>query len=283
MRRLTSTSALAVIVAAAAASPALASPPPIDPPSKPSVNMEKVLLAAQWDPRKPGEGITPGAKASVKAVERRLARKGYLAKSLVDGHFGSSTISAYAAWQRHLHYSGLAATGLPGPTSLKKLLGKKYFLYNIVRPGKHVSWSGVTINLRTKRMLKAAGRLVAKGCVLDLTQGSYNPGGVGASAGTHDGGGAADLNIGHLCGKHRPKVVASLRRVGFAAWYRPTIPGLWNAHIHAIAINDPDLSTGAQHQVGDYYQGKDGLAGGAPDTGPKVKKRTWEDWKRAHI
>jgi peptidoglycan hydrolase-like protein with peptidoglycan-binding domain len=245
--------------------------------------MEKVLLAAQWDPRRPDKGITPGAKTSVLRVERRLAKKGYLAKSLVDGSFGSSTVSAYASWQRHLGYSGLGATGLPGATSLKKLLGKKFFVYNIVKPGKHVSYSGVTLNLRTKRMIAAAGRLVAKGCHLDLTQGSYNPGGVGASAGTHDGGGAADINVAALCGKPRVKVVKSLRRVGFAAWYRPTIPGVWNQHIHAIAINDPDLASGAQHQVGDYYQGKDGLAGGNPDQGPKVKKRTWEDWKRAHI
>jgi|tagenome__1003787_1003787.scaffolds.fasta_scaffold20463362_1 hypothetical protein len=282
MRRLTTASALAIAATAAVAAPAVAAPPIPIPPSKPSVNMEKVLLAAQWDPRKTGEQITPGAKASVKIVERRLAKKGYLGKSLVDGHFGSSTVSAYAAWQRHLGYSGLGATGLPGPTSLKKLLGKKFFLYNIVHIGKHVSYSDETVNLRTRRMLKAAGRLVAKGCQLDITQGSYNPGGVNASAGTHDGGGAADINVGHLCGKRRVKVVASLRRVGFAAWYRPTIPGVWNQHIHAIAINDTDLSSGAQHQVGDYYEGKDGLSGGNPDQGPKVPKHTWEDFKRAH-
>lgn len=283
MRRLSTASALAVAAAAAVAAPATAAPPIPDPPSKPSVNMEKVLLAAQWDPRKSGEQITPGAKTSVKRVERRLAKKGYLAKSLVDGHFGSSTVSAYAAWQRHLGYSGLGATGLPGATSLKKLLGKKFFLYRIVQPGAHTSYSDVTVNVRTKRMIKAASRLVAKGCHLDLTQGSYNPGGVDASAGTHDGGGAADINVGHLCGKRRVRVVRSLRRVGFAAWYRPTIPGLWNEHIHAIAINDPDLSSGAQHQVGDYYEGKDGLSGGNPDQGPKVRKRTWEDFKRAHV
>src|SRR4051794_13576654 len=129
MRRLTTASALAIAATAAVAAPAVAAPPIPIPPSKPSVNMEKVLLAAQWDPRKTGEQITPGAKASVKIVERRLAKKGYLGKSLVDGHFGSSTVSAYAAWQRHLGYSGLGATGLPGPTSLKKLLGTQYFLW----------------------------------------------------------------------------------------------------------------------------------------------------------
>src|SRR4051794_19701037 len=176
MRRLTTASALAIAATAAVAAPAVAAPPIPIPPSKPSVNMEKVLLAAQWDPRKTGEQITPGAKASVKIVERRLAKKGYLGKSLVDGHFGSSTVSAYAAWQRHLGYSGLGATGLPGPTSLKKLLGKKFFLYNIVHIGKHVSYSDETVNLRTRRMLRAAGRRVAKGCQLDIPQGSYTPG-----------------------------------------------------------------------------------------------------------
>ena len=103
------------------------------------VNMEKVLLAAQWDPAKATTAVTPGAKRSVLRVERALRKKGLLARSAVDGHFGSSTISAYAAWQRSLGYSGLAATGLPGETSLKQLGSGRFTVRRIVRAGAHTT------------------------------------------------------------------------------------------------------------------------------------------------
>jgi hypothetical protein len=274
-----------LVLAAGMAAPAQAVPPPGEgdtTPSKPRVNMERVLLAAQWDPRKSGEQITPGAKKSVMRVERALHRKGLLDKSLIDGHFGSSTVSAYAAWQRRLGYSGLAATGLPGETSLKKLGRGHFKVGHIVRPGKHVSYGGRTVNLRTKRMLVAAAHKLAPNCTFVLTQGSYNPGGVDQSAGTHDGGGAADLDWTHRCGRNLTFMLKALRRVGFAAWHRTPDQGDWGHHIHVIAVSDPDLSSGAQHQAGDYYEGKNGLSGGPPDDGPKVRKRTWEQYKRAH-
>lgn len=277
-----------VVAGAIAASPAQASPPPPEGPipvpqqTLPGVNMEKVLLAAQWDPRKADTAVTPGAKRSVLRVERALRKKGLLAKSAVDGHFGSTTISAYAAWQRRLGYSGLAATGLPGETSLKRLGRKRFKVNHVVRAGAHTTYGGRTVNLRTKRMLTTAAHLLAPNCRLVLSQGSYNPGGVDPSAGTHDGGGAADVSVGHRCGRRIPFVVRALRRVGFAAWHRLPSQGPWEEHIHAIAVSDPDLAGGAQHQVGDYYEGRNGLANGAPDDGPQVPKRTWEDYKRAH-
>jgi len=274
-----------MIAGALAVAPAHASPPPpegpIPVPQTPSVNMEKVLLAAQWDPAKSGTAVTPGAKRSVLRVERALRKKGLLARSLVDGHFGSSTVSAYAAWQRRLGYSGLAANGLPGETSLKRLGRNRFTVTHIVRSGARTTYDGHTVNRRTKRMLTAAAHLLARGCRLDVTQGSYNPGGVDASAGTHDGGGAADISVGHRCGRRVRFMVRSLRRVGFAAWHRLPSQGPWPEHIHVIAVSDPDLSSGAQDQVGDYYEGRNGLSGGAADDGPKVRKRTWEDWKRA--
>jgi peptidoglycan hydrolase-like protein with peptidoglycan-binding domain len=249
--------------------------------TRPAVNMEAVLLAAQWDPRKPGTTITRGARGSVIRVERALARRGYLSRTYVDGHFGTSTVAAYAAWQRHLGYSGLGATGLPGPTSLVRLGSGRFRVTHLVSPGRHVTYGGQTVNLRTKHMLRAAAHRISPSCAFTLVQGSYHPGS-SSSAGTHDGGGAADISVGSLCGKKPRQVVRALRKVGFAAWHRLTIPGLWNEHIHAIAISDPDLSTAAQHQVGDYYQGRNGLADGGPDHGPQVRKITWEQYKRSH-
>jgi peptidoglycan hydrolase-like protein with peptidoglycan-binding domain len=245
-----------------------------------TVNMEAVLLAAQWDPRKASSGLTPGAKDSVLAVERALVAKGLLKSSLVDGHFGSSTVSAYAAWQRRLGYSGLGANGIPGPTSLTKLGTGRFTVTRKVYAGSRLYYDGVKMNERTKAMLREAERILAPR--LSYSQGSYNAGGVTASAGTHDGGGAVDISAAQLTPSQRTQVVKVLRQVGFAAWLRTPAQADWGYHIHAIAVSDPDLSSGAQHQVGDYYLGLNGLAGRGPDDGPQVTKVTWEQYKRAH-
>lgn len=251
--------------------------------TKPVVNMEQVLRAAQLDPHRGGGKGTQFAKPDVARVQRRLLKKHLLPnKGYVDGVYGSYTKSAYAKYQRRLGYSGIGANGLPGPTSLKKLLGSVYRLTRPVSAGRHVLYDGHTVNARTRNMMRAASRRLGKGCVIGITQGSYNPGGVGASAGTHDGGGAVDVDLSQRCGKKTRTVVRAMRIVGFAAWHRPYIRGLWNEHIHGIAISDPDLSSGAANQVWDYYIHRDGLASHAKDTGPQVGFRTWEAYKRAH-
>lgn len=249
--------------------------------SLPAVSMESVLLAAQLDGARPGNGTTAGAAGSVKKVEQALKAKGLLKASLVDGSYGTSTTAAYSAWQKKLGYSGLGANGLPGKTSLQKLGAGRFRVVSPVSPGAKVTYGGKTVNARTKAMLTAAAANIGKGCSFTLTQGSYNAGGVGASAGTHDGGGSADLDVGALCGKGQARVVKELRKVGFAAWHRTAIPDVWGEHIHAIAISDPDLSSGARDQVADYFNGRDGLAGNGADPGPKVKKTTFEAYKRS--
>ena len=261
---------------AAAIIPCRAAGNPCGPaPSLPRVSMHVVLKAAQWDPRKSGKGITHSAKDSVLRVERALVAKGYLRKSSVDGHFGSTTVKAFARWQRRLGYSGIDASGLPGKTSLVKLGRGRFVVGNVVSPGRRTKYAGQPVNARTKRMLKA---VTGKGCTFTILQGSWHPGNA-ASAGTHDGGGAVDIGVARLCGKSRVSAVRALRRVGFAAWYRPADG--WREHIHAIAISDPELSSAAQHQVGDYYEGRNGLRDRGPDGGPKVPKRTWEEYTQS--
>ena len=93
-----------------------------------------------------------------------------------------------------------------------------------------------------------------------VVQGSYNHGGVSASAGTHDGGGVVDL----LAWDWQRKVRA-LRTVGFAAWYRPPVRGLWGAHIHAVLIDHGKLAPSAARQVIAYRNGRDGLRSNLPD------------------
>ncbi len=115
---------------------------------------------------------------------------------------------------------------------------------------------------------------------LRLDQGSYNPGGDPTSAGTHDGGGVVDINVKGMTATTRRAVAKALRQVGFAAWVRNPNQGDWPWHIHAVAISDTDLSSQAQHQVGDYYLGLNGLANRAPDDGPRVPIHTWEEYLR---
>jgi len=114
------------------------------------------------------------------------------------------------------------------------------------------------VDWKTRAALEEAQRRL--GYPLTIVQGSYNHGGVSASAGTHDGGGVVDL----LAWDWRNKVRV-LRSLGFAAWHRPTIRGLWGEHIHAVLIDHGRLSSSAAAQVASYRAGRDGLKGNRPD------------------
>ncbi|MFD0901573.1 peptidoglycan-binding domain-containing protein [Actinomadura sediminis] len=263
---------LALPVATAGAPPARAAA------ALPSVNMEATVKAAQIDPRRADDTLTPGAEASVLLVERALRDRRLLDAKWVDGYFGTSTIAAYAKFQKSLGYTGLDANGLPGRTSLTELGAGRFRVTRVIAPGDRVPMRGVVVNTRTRSMLLEAERRLGRAFVLD--QGSYNPGGDPTSAGTHDGGGAVDISVAGMDAAERTAAARELRRVGFAAWVRSPAQGDWPWHVHAVAINDTDLSTRAQHQVGDYYLGLNGLAGRGPDDGPKVTIRTWEEYRR---
>lgn len=246
----------------------------------PSVNMEALVKAAQIDPRRPDDTLTPGAKASVLLVERALRDRKLLDKKWVDGYFGTTTAAAYAKYQKSLGYTGLDANGMPGKSSLGKLGTGRFKVAHVITPGAKVSvGGGFVVNTRTRSMLAEAGRLLGRPLVLD--QGSYNPGGDPTSAGTHDGGGVVDVSVKGMNAATRVATARALRRVGFAAWVRSPRQGDWPWHIHAAAISDTDLSGQAQHQTGDYYLGQNGLADRGPDDGPKVAIRTWEEYQRS--
>jgi hypothetical protein len=99
--------------------PAAPAPPK---PQKPTVDLSRLVAAAKSNPARAG---TPVTYSGVRTVEAALVDAGLLAKKYNDGHFGTVTVQAYAAWQRKLGYSGTAADGIPGRTSLTKL-GAKY-------------------------------------------------------------------------------------------------------------------------------------------------------------
>ncbi|TDB81650.1 peptidoglycan-binding protein [Actinomadura sp. KC216] len=273
---LTVVSATSSAQAAAPASPAA---PAAGVRALPSVNMEAVVKAAQIDPRRPDDTLTPGAKAGVLLVEQALRDRKLLDKKWVDGYFGTTTITAYAKYQKSLGYTGLDANGMPGRTSLAKLGAGRFTVTHVITPGSRVTvGGGFVINTRTRSMLAEAEGLLGRDLVLE--QGSYNPGGDPTSAGTHDGGGVVDISVKGMSGATREAAARALRRVGFAAWVRSPRQGDWPWHIHAAAISDTDLSAQARHQTGDYYLGLNGLAGRGPDDGPKVTIRTWEEYQR---
>lgn len=278
---LTATIALAAMVVSCTwLSPAVGAPVAVSRASVlPDVNMEATVRAAQIDPRRADHTLTPGAKASVLLVEQALQARHLLDATWVDGYFGTTTVTAYAQYQRSLGYTGLDANGLPGTTSLTRLGEGRFHVTNVIGPGNRIDLGGgILINTRTKNMLDAAQRLLGR--TLVLSQGSYNPGGDPTSAGTHDGGGVVDIAVQGMTAATRTTVARTLRRVGFAAWVRNPSQGDWPWHIHAVAISDTDLSGPAQHQVGDYYLGMNGLADRGPDDGPKVTIRTWEEYQR---
>ncbi|HWM03959.1 MAG TPA: peptidoglycan-binding protein [Actinophytocola sp.] len=245
-----------------------------------TVDMEQVLLACQVDPPKSGTGTTPGAAAHVLAVEEALRAKGLLAAAQTDGHYGTSTLDAYAAWQRSLGFEGIDANGVPGRTSLTQLGSGRFDVTRPVAAGSRTdSYGGKRVNTRTADMLRAADGTLSWN--LTLTQGSYTPGNPD-SAGTHDGGGVVDISVSALSTTQRWQTVRALRTVGFAAWLRTPEDG-FAYHIHANGISDPDMSRPARNQVHDYYFGRNGLANHAADNTPeqyRVPLTWWEKYKR---
>jgi hypothetical protein len=98
---------------------------PLPPPKAPTVDLSRLITAAKTDPGRSG---TPVTYTGVRIVETALVDAGLLAKPYSDGHFGTSTVAAYAKWQRSKAgggYTGRAADGIPGRDSLTRL-GKRY-------------------------------------------------------------------------------------------------------------------------------------------------------------
>lgn len=130
------------------------------------------------------------------------------------------------------------------------------------------TYQGYRVNQGTAAILAALNKMVRTKTFggekedVSMMQGSYNGGGVAASAGTHDGGGAFDLSAFNAT-----KRVRALRLLGVAAWHRLPSEGPWGAHIHGIVDGDGSASAGAKRQVDAYHNRRNGLANNAPDRG----------------
>jgi hypothetical protein len=105
-----------------------------------------------------------------------------------------------------------------------------------------------------------------------IVQGSYNPGGVAASGGTHAKGGSVDIKVTNIPRDQQVPFVIALRKRGLCAWLRDPDHG-WPAkaggpHIHAIDRYEPDLSADARWQVQEYDAHRLGLSAGGRDPIP---------------
>jgi hypothetical protein len=91
--------------------------PVVTPASKPAVSLKNLISAAKSDPKlAQGKSTYP---QDTKIVEDALRKEGLLKISLLDGAFGTSTVTAYAAWQKKCKVT--PANGIPDAVSLKKL------------------------------------------------------------------------------------------------------------------------------------------------------------------
>lgn len=102
------------------------------------------------------------------------------------------------------------------------------------------------------------------GFVINLTQGPYNKGSVGASAGTHDLDGVIDLSPY----RWRKKVKVA-RSNSWAMWPRPTLKGVWSKHCHGVLKRAKPMAALAVSQLEVSYPARrDGLAGNGVDGFP---------------
>ena len=141
-----------------------------------------------------------------------------------------------------------------------------------VAPGKYV-------NARTACMIREVQRITRLPVL--VAQGSPNTS-VSASGQTHAGQGVVDLRTVPLTRKQKLDQLVASRRVGFAAWIRPYVDGLWGEHEHAVSCDDPGLSDAARRQVTAYLNGRDGLAGNRkdPHAGLNIKPTTFTEYLR---
>lgn len=115
-----------------------------------------------------------------------------------------------------------------------------------------------------------------------LAQGSWHAGDL--SAGTHTGGGAADVRVINVPASLREPFVVELRKRNACAWLRDTAHG-WTTgdHIHLIVRDEPGLAVSARAQVIAYDRGLDGLARRGPDYHPRPAQYPIEHFTEADM
>ena len=130
-----------------------------------------------------------------------------------------------------------------------------------------VTWRGHKFDRRTVAAIREVEKRLGKR--VSIMQGSYNSS-VGASAGTHSGGGAIDWWVTGVDPNAATRVA---RNVGWADWWRKPLYDsngnrIWGDHQHGILLGHKTASTDAQWQMSEYRAGRSGLSSQGPDPQP---------------
>lgn len=234
-------------------------------------------------------GLRPGGRRpSAKPLQRALKAAGYMNRLVIlSDNYGRLTEAAVKRFHKKHPQYGRSTDGWIGPKGWAHLHSEAYGGAHKAPPTvadpepahdyRRVSYGGRTVNVRTRTMLEDARKLLTEyEWNPRLTQGSYNRG-VSASAGTHDGGGVVDIAVHTMTPTGRDYCVKALRKAGFAAWLRSPSEG-FVYHIHAVAIGDREMASGARNQVAAYFRGRNGLANGGPDSAPSSVGRPYPAW-----
>lgn len=133
------------------------------------------------------------------------------------------------------------------------------------------TWRGVVVCKHSAVKYDAWAKAVGNDILLKPLPGcgSYQTT-TAASAGTHAGGGAIDIDTRGYTMEQRDRIERTGRQAGLQiAWERNAISGLWTWHVHAIDPDCPTLSKAAVSQVVEFGKGGDGLVGDKPDPGDR--------------
>lgn len=135
--------------------------------------------------------------------------------------------------------------------------------FGTLAPYDRVTFRGRQMNARD-----AAAHLESErrfGATVYIPQGGFNPGGVAASGGAHDAGGALDWSLSGMSSRAKKRWDHAVKDTGWCAWHRPYIDGLWPEHEHGVARGCKNLSPVAFGQVGAFDRKEDGLVGDGMD------------------
>lgn len=127
-------------------------------------------------------------------------------------------------------------------------------------PLEYITFRGVTVDRKTAAALQVVENRLGRKLV--VIQG-HNPGGVTASAGTHDKGGVVDLGVADWA-----NTLKVCKQVGFAIWHRTPDEGPWVEHLHGCLIGHQNMTDLAVRQVQSYLAGRNGLSDNALDKNP---------------
>ncbi|MCL2788178.1 MAG: hypothetical protein FWD59_06745 [Micrococcales bacterium] len=147
--------------------------------------------------------------------------------------------------------------------------------------GKKTCWCGL-VWIRAMEVRLREARIIKKDLSGLIMQGGYNAGGVAASAGIHDKGGAFDFSEKLAT----PAFIKIARELGAAAWIRlesddRPAPGKkpWDTHVHVILDGCPHAADGGKSQVLSYRAGKNGLTYDAADR--EWRPQVFRTWSQA--